>query len=124
MLDDRLAETEPAGFALDSRAIKADELFVAIPGARVDGHQFIREVCERGACAAMVVHHSLPFATDLGDYAGGLLFVENTVCAFQRLAARVVAGRHGSVGGVTGPAGKTSTRERIALGWGGGGNVL
>ena len=54
MLDKRLAETEPAGFALDSRAIKAGELFVAIPGERVDGHQFVREVFEKGACAAMV----------------------------------------------------------------------
>src|SRR5262244_4282377 len=110
MLNEALAETEPAGFALDSRAIKAGELFVAIPGERVDGHQFVREVFERGACAAMVVHHSLPFATDLGDYAGRLLFVENTVCAFQRLASRVVAGRHRSVIGVPASAGKTTLK--------------
>src|SRR5262245_66393490 len=90
MFNEALAETEPAGFALDSRAIKAGELFVAIPGERVDGHQFVREVFEKGACAAMVVHHRLPFATELGDYAGKVLFVENTLCEFQQMAERVL----------------------------------
>jgi UDP-N-acetylmuramoyl-tripeptide--D-alanyl-D-alanine ligase len=124
MLEERLAETEPIGFALDSRAVKAGELFVAIPGERVDGHQFVREVFEKGACAAMVVHHKLPFASDLGDYAGRLLFVENTVCAFQRLARRVIDGWHRPVVGVTGSAGKTTTKDLIAHCLGGAGNVL
>jgi UDP-N-acetylmuramoyl-tripeptide--D-alanyl-D-alanine ligase len=124
MLNETLADTEPAGFALDSRAIKAGELFVAIPGERVDGHQFVREVFEKGACAAMVVHHGLPFASDLGDYAGRLIFVENTVCAFQRLARRVIAGWHRPVIGVTGSAGKTTMKDLIAHCLGGAGNVL
>jgi UDP-N-acetylmuramoyl-tripeptide--D-alanyl-D-alanine ligase len=124
MFNEALAETEPAGFALDSRAIKAGELFVAIPGERVDGHQFVREVFEKGACAAMVVHHGLPFASDLGDYAGRLLFVENTVCALQRLSERVIAGWHRPVVGVTGSAGKTTMKDLIAHCLGGAGNVL
>jgi UDP-N-acetylmuramoyl-tripeptide--D-alanyl-D-alanine ligase len=124
MLEERLAETEPTGFALDSRAVKAGEVFVAIPGERVDGHQFVREVFEKGACAAMVVHHKLPFASDLGDYAGRLLFVENTVCAFQRLARRVIDRWHRPVVGVTGSAGKTTTKDLIAHCLGGAGNVL
>lgn len=124
MLNERLAKTEPAGFALDSRAIKTGELFVAVPGERVDGHQFVREVFEKGACAAMVVHHRLPFATDLGDYAGRLLFVENTICAFQRLAERVIAGWHRPVIGVTASAGKTTMKDLIAHCLGEAGNVL
>jgi UDP-N-acetylmuramoyl-tripeptide--D-alanyl-D-alanine ligase len=124
MMNERLAETEPSGFALDSRAIKAGELFVATPGERVDGHQFVRAVFEKGACAAMVVHHRLPFADDLGDYAGRLLFVENTVCAFQRLAERVVAEWHRPVVGVTASAGKTTMKDLIAHCLSGTGNVL
>jgi UDP-N-acetylmuramoyl-tripeptide--D-alanyl-D-alanine ligase len=124
MLNERLAETEPAGFALDSRAIKAGELFVAIQGERVDGHQFVREVFEKGACAAMVVHHRLPFAADLGDYAGRLLFVENTICAFQRLASRLIAQWHRPVIGVTASAGKTTMKDLIAHCLGEAGNVL
>src|SRR5262245_61767557 len=124
MLNDGLAETEPAGFAIDSRAIKPGELFVAIPGERVDGHQFVREVFEKGACAAMVVHHRLPFATELGDYAGKLLFVENTLCAFQQLAARVIARWHRPVIGVTASAGKTTMKDLIAHCLGEAGSVL
>src|SRR5262245_25520413 len=124
MLNKSLAETEPAGFALDSRAIKAGELFVAIPGERVDGHQFVREVLEKGACAAMVVHHRLPFADNLGDYAGRLLFVDNTACAFQGLAARLVAEWHRPVVAVTGSAGKTTMKDLIAHCLGAAGNVL
>jgi UDP-N-acetylmuramoyl-tripeptide--D-alanyl-D-alanine ligase len=124
MLNERLAETEPVGFTLDSRAIKAGELFVAIPGERVDGHQFVRDVLEKGACAAMVVHHRLPFADNLGDYADRLLFVENTVCAFQGMAARVVAEWHRPVVGVTGSAGKTTMKDLIAHCLSEAGNVL
>src|SRR5215831_8407183 len=127
MLNEELVEIEPAGFALDSRAVKAGELFVAVPGERVDGHQFVREVFEKGACAAMVVHHRLPLSLrqgDLGDYANKLLFVENTLCAFQELAARVIAKWRRPVIGVTGSAGKTTMKDLIAHCLGGAGNVL
>src|SRR5262245_33777171 len=124
MLSDELAGTEPAGFSIDSRAIRKGELFVAIPGERVDGHQFVREVFEKGACAAMVVHHRLPFATELGDYADKLIFVENTLCAFQQLAARVIAKWSRPVIGVTASAGKTTMKDLIAHCRGEAGNVL
>jgi len=127
MLNDKLAELEPAGFAIDSRAIKSGELFVAIPGERVDGHQFVQEVFEKGACAAMVVHHRLPLASSPGGleaYADKLLFVENTLCAFQQLAARVIARWHRPVVGVTASAGKTTMKDLIAHCLGEAGNVL
>jgi UDP-N-acetylmuramoyl-tripeptide--D-alanyl-D-alanine ligase len=124
MMEGRLAETEPAGFAIDSRAIKPGELFVAIPGEHVDGHQFVREVFEKGACAAIAVHHRLPFAREMGDYAGRLLFVENTLCAFQQLAARVIAKWHRPVVGITASAGKTTIKDLAAHCLGGLGNVL
>jgi UDP-N-acetylmuramoyl-tripeptide--D-alanyl-D-alanine ligase len=124
MLHESLAETEPAGFALDSRAVKPGELFVAIPGERVDGHQFVQEVLEKGACAAMVVHHRLPFADNLGDYAGRLLFVDNTACALQGLTHRLVADWRRPVVAVTGSAGKTTMKDLIAHCLSGAGAVL
>jgi UDP-N-acetylmuramoyl-tripeptide--D-alanyl-D-alanine ligase len=124
LLNDRLAGIEPAGFVIDSRAIKPGDLFVAIPGERVDGHQFVREVFEKGACAAMVVHHRLPFASELGDYADKLLFVENTLCAFQQMAARVIARWHRPVVGVTASAGKTTIKDLTAHCLSAAGNVL
>ncbi len=124
MLDSRLAETEPAGFSIDSRVIKAGDLYVAIQGERVDSHQFVQEVFEKGACAAIVVHKRLPFASKLGDYAGRLLFVENTACALQQLAARVIAKWHRPVIGVTGSAGKTTIKDLTAQVMSAAGNTL
>src|SRR5262249_14352768 len=62
----------------------------------------------------MVVHHRLPFASDLGDLAGKLLFVEDTACALQQMAARVLARWHRPVIGVTASAGKTTMKDLIA----------
>ncbi|MFN0107691.1 MAG: UDP-N-acetylmuramoyl-tripeptide--D-alanyl-D-alanine ligase [Blastocatellia bacterium] len=124
MLNDRLAEFEPTGFAIDSRAVKPGELFIALPGERVDGHNFVQQVFENGACAAMVTHHRLPFATELGDLADKLLFVENTACAMQQLAARVLAKWHRPVIGITGSAGKTTIKDLTAHVMSAAGNVL
>lgn len=124
MLSDELAAVVPAGFTIDSRAVKAGELFVALPGERVDGHQFVREIFEKGACAALVVHHRLPFASDLGELAGKLLFVENTACALQQMAARILAKWHRPVIGVTGSAGKTTMKDLTAHVMAAAGSVL
>ncbi len=109
-----LAESEPAGISMDSRAIKPGELFIAIPGERVDGHQFVREVLDKGACAALVVHQRLPFATSLGADADRLLFVTDTVAASQQMAARVIAAWPRPVVAVTASAGKTTMKDLIA----------
>ena len=113
-----LAETEPAGMVIDSRALKPGELFIALPGARADGHQFVYEVFEKGACAAIVVHHRLmatgQFPADLGDYFGRLLFVENAAAAIQQMAARVLAQWARPIVGVTGSAGKTTIKDLTA----------
>lgn len=127
MLNDRLAELEPTGFTIDSRAVKPGDLFIALPGERVDGHQFVRQVFEKGengASAAMVVHQRLPFASELGELADKLLFVENTACAMQQLAARVLAKWHRPVIGVTGSAGKTTIKDLTAHVMGSAGSVL
>lgn len=113
-LDPALAESEPLGFAIDSRAIKPGELFIAVPGERVDGHQFTAEVLDKGACAALVAHKRLPFASNLGAYADRLLFVTDTVGALQQLATRVIAAWDRPVVGITGSAGKTTIKDLTA----------
>ncbi len=124
MLDEWLASIEPSGFSIDSRAVEPGDLFIAIPGERTDGHQFVREVFEKGACAAIVVHRRLPFAGDLGGYANKLLFVENTVCSLQQMASRVLARWHRPVIGITGSAGKTTIKDLTAQVLSAAGNVL
>jgi UDP-N-acetylmuramoyl-tripeptide--D-alanyl-D-alanine ligase len=106
-----LAAAEPAGFAIDSRRISPGELFIALPGERADGHQFVREVFDKGALSALVVHRRLPSANALGALADRLLFVENTVCALQGMAAHVLSEWGRPIVAVTGSAGKTTIKE-------------
>jgi len=40
--------------SIDSRTIKKGELFIALKGERYDGHNFIREACQKGAAAVMM----------------------------------------------------------------------
>ncbi|MDQ3011694.1 MAG: UDP-N-acetylmuramoyl-tripeptide--D-alanyl-D-alanine ligase [Acidobacteriota bacterium] len=117
MMNDQLAVFEPTGFVIDSRAVKPGALFVALPGEQVDGHTFVQEVFDKGACAALVIHHRLPLAHslgELGELADKLLFVENTACAMQQLAVRVLARWHRPVIGITGSAGKTTIKDLTA----------
>lgn len=94
------------GASIDSRTVQPGELFVAVPGQRVDGHDFIDQAADRGAAAALVsraVHAPIP-----------TLQVADVVDSLGRLAAAWRA-RHGvRVIAVTGSNGKTTTRNMIA----------
>ena len=94
------------GYSIDSRTIKPHELFFAIKGDRFDGHDFVASTLDRGAEAAVV---SKSFVGS-----GNLLRVDDPLVALQTLAHRVrhIWGR--TVIGVTGSAGKTTTKEAIA----------
>lgn len=117
-LTPELTAAEPAGLTIDSRAVKPGDLFIALPGERVDGHQFVREVFEKGAAAALVVHQRLSatrqFPVDLGGYFERLIFVENSAAAIQQMAGRVLSGWNRPIVGVTGSAGKTTMKDLTA----------
>jgi UDP-N-acetylmuramoyl-tripeptide--D-alanyl-D-alanine ligase len=94
------------GYSIDSRTIKPHELFFAIKGDRFDGHEFVSSVLHGGAVAAVV--------SDKFSGSGNLLKVPDPLVALQTLARKV---RHiwgKTVVGVTGSAGKTTTKEAIA----------
>ncbi|MBK9708560.1 MAG: UDP-N-acetylmuramoyl-tripeptide--D-alanyl-D-alanine ligase [Acidobacteria bacterium] len=114
MLNDRLSGTVPAGFSIDSRSIRPGDLFIAIPGEHVDGHRFINEVFEKGACSAIVVHKRLPCATDLGEMAFKLLFVEDTTAAIGQMSSRVLERWGRPIVAITGSAGKTTMKDLTA----------
>jgi UDP-N-acetylmuramoyl-tripeptide--D-alanyl-D-alanine ligase len=117
-LDEALAQFVPTNFVIDSRTVQSGDLFIAIPGERVDGHQFVREIFDKGACAAIVVHQRLlatqQWPVDLGEHFGKLLFVENTPAASQQFAARVLSHWDRPIVAVTGSAGKTTMKDLTA----------
>ena len=95
------------GVTMDSRKVLSGNLFVAIKGERVDGHDFIADVFSKGA--AGVICERIP-----EGITGPCVVVENTVKALQQLAAYYRSILDVKVVGITGSVGKTSTKEIIA----------
>ncbi len=102
--------TAPAvfsGVTTDSRQVKPGDLFVALRGERFDAHDFLADVQRAGAAAALV--ERLDAAVALPQLA-----VPDAVLALAQLAALNRAQFNGTVIGLTGSAGKTTTKEMIA----------
>jgi UDP-N-acetylmuramoyl-tripeptide--D-alanyl-D-alanine ligase len=98
------------GYSIDSRTVLPGELFFAVRGERLDGHDFVVQALERGAIAAVIRRDQ---QARYGLQAG-LIAVEDTLVALQTLAACVRRLWSKPVVGVTGSAGKTTTKEAIA----------
>ncbi|MGZ8437932.1 MAG: UDP-N-acetylmuramoyl-tripeptide--D-alanyl-D-alanine ligase [Candidatus Limnocylindrales bacterium] len=99
------------GAAVDSRLVRPGELFVALPGERTDGHEFIPEAIARGA-AALLVTRPVPNPAGLGDLT--VVRVADALAALGALAAGWRRRFRPLVVGVTGSIAKTSTKEAIA----------
>jgi UDP-N-acetylmuramoyl-tripeptide--D-alanyl-D-alanine ligase len=98
------------GYSIDSRTIGAGQVFFAVKGERLDGHDFVEGALDRGAIAAVVQK------TELSRYRDQtrLLAVEDTLVALQTLAMGVRRIWGKPLIGITGSAGKTTTKEAIA----------
>lgn len=90
---------------VDSREATANCLFFALPGSKVDGHQFVDRVLAQGGFA--VVKHG--FGND-----DRLLSVDDPLVALQQLAHHQLTMSQIPVVAVTGSNGKTSTKDLIA----------
>jgi UDP-N-acetylmuramoyl-tripeptide--D-alanyl-D-alanine ligase len=97
---------EVTGVAIDSRAVRPGDLFVALPGERVDGHEYVAQAAAAGATAALV-SRTLPAALPL-------LVVPDTLAALQSLARAERAQAAYQLAAVTGSIGKTTTKGFLA----------
>ena len=91
---------------IDSREVKPDSVFFAIKGERLDGHQFLAQALQtaRGAVVS-----EIPEQTDKA-----IVKVADTTVALQKLAAAIRDRSDFLLIGITGSAGKTTTKEMIA----------
>lgn len=107
---------EALGYSIDSRTIAAGELFFAVKGERFDGHDFVSAALADGAIAAVVSNAWLvPANVDETKLLRVASDCDDCVLdALQRLANAVRRHWGGRVIGVTGSAGKTTTKEAVA----------
>jgi UDP-N-acetylmuramoyl-tripeptide--D-alanyl-D-alanine ligase len=94
-----------SGWSVDTRTQSSGDVYFALRGPNHDGHSFLRDAHEKGA-AALVVDRS-------GGFPGELM-VSDTLCALQTLGAWARMQWGGTLVGVTGSAGKTTTKDAIA----------
>ncbi len=109
------SEAESVGYSIDSRTIGAGELFFAVKGERVDGHEYVAAALANGAVAAVVSDGWM--LSDEIDAAKLLRVPEGEDCVLQtmqRLAREVRRHWGKRVIGITGSAGKTTTKEAVA----------
>ncbi len=103
-------QTMAQGYSIDSRTVQPDELFFAVKGERMDGHDFVEQALQKGAVAAVVRKDQLTrYSTK-----ARLVPVADTLVALQTLATAVRRLWGKPLVGVTGSAGKTTTKEAIA----------
>ena len=98
------------GYSIDSRTVQSGELFFAVKGERLDGHDFVEQALSRGAIAAVVAKEQLAGYSS----SSGLLAVDDTLIALQTLATAVRKIWGKTAIGVTGSMGKTTTKEAMA----------
>lgn len=98
------------GYSIDSRTIQTGELFFAVKGERLDGHDFVEQALQNGALAAIVRKDLLARYKSQTP----LLAVNDTLVALQTLATAVRMWWRKPLVGVTGSTGKTTTKEAIA----------
>jgi UDP-N-acetylmuramoyl-tripeptide--D-alanyl-D-alanine ligase len=103
-------EAVAQGYSIDSRTIQPGELFFAVKGERMDGHDFVSQALEKGAMAAVIRKDQ---ASRYADQAR-LMAVNDTLVALQTLASAVRRLWAKPLVGITGSAGKTTTKEAIA----------
>lgn len=95
-----------AGISIDTRTLVSGDVFFALKG-QVDGHQFVRQAFEKGACA-VVVDQSCDIEKEYVQ-----IQVDDTLKALQKLAANYRDKIQVPVIAITGTNGKTTTKEML-----------
>jgi len=99
--------------SIDTRTLGAGELFVALPGTRADGHDFVASALEGNAAGALVSAERTPDAA-WSRSGKPVIQVRDPLRALQALGRHCRAQSGIPVTAVTGSNGKTTTKEMIA----------
>lgn len=100
---------QATGVSIDTRTIEPGDLFVALKDVR-DGHEFVAAALEKGAAAALVSRVPDGVADD-----APLLLVDDVLNGLEGLGVAARARTQAQVIGITGSAGKTSTKDMLRM---------
>jgi UDP-N-acetylmuramoyl-tripeptide--D-alanyl-D-alanine ligase len=96
-------------FVVDSRAVEPGDLFVALKGDRVDGHDYLNDAMSRGAAGCVVARDPEAPPSDVT-----ILTVPDPLAALQQISRAHRAQCGARIIGITGSNGKTTTKEMLA----------
>lgn len=94
------------GSKIDSRKLESGDLFIALPGENTDGHDFIEQALQAGACGALVNRY---IPSELPQ-----IVMNDVVSAYAQIARFCRKKSHAKIIAVTGSNGKTTLKEMIA----------
>ena len=100
------------GFSIDSRTLKDGDLFFCIKGENTDGHHYIPQALEKGACGIVAISENIPQNLRNRDFP--CILVSDPNKALREWAADVRRQFSGKVLAITGSNGKTSTKDILA----------
>ena len=103
------------GLAWDSREVTKDGMFLAMPGEKADGNDYVRQAVRAGA--NIVVATRVPDDQTLaiaGEFDCAVIQVDDPLRAMRELAAAYRDSLSASVVGITGSTGKTTTKDIVA----------
>jgi UDP-N-acetylmuramoyl-tripeptide--D-alanyl-D-alanine ligase len=106
-------EQPATGYSIDTRTLAPGDLFFAVRGERYDAHAFVPAAFEKGARAVVVARSKVTDFLELA-HTHSLLIVDDPLVALQTLATAVRRHWNKRIIGVTGSAGKTTTKEAVA----------
>jgi UDP-N-acetylmuramoyl-tripeptide--D-alanyl-D-alanine ligase len=98
---------ESSGVSIDSRTLKKGDIYIALKGDMLDGHDYVEAAFKAGASAAIVKNG---FTSS-----GPLVHVDDTLTALEKLGRASRARSKAKIIAVTGSAGKTGTKEMLAI---------
>lgn len=101
------ADAYVRNYRIHSGEVEPGDLFIALRGEQTDGHKYIPQAFERGA-VAVLAEKPVP------DAAGPVFVVPDAIQALQAIAMAARSNWGHTVIGITGSAGKTSTKECVA----------
>lgn len=124
-IDPAIADCEVTSFVIDSREVKAGDVFFALSqpeyrengfnGDFLDSTEYVAAALRSGAIAAVVRPDRYDeHRAELEQFAKRLIFADDVIAAFQRLAHNVYLGWNKPVVAITGSAGKTTAKELTA----------